>query len=1416
MPLDLRELSQERLVDEYGGRTQVQSPAQDILNRDASISGRERDNMGTVQVHQSVQQQLGNDRSRSSNISHIEASTQAEPSSVKFRHEDYKIGWICPLEIEQDAALYMLDEKHQRLSKKPSDKNIYTLGSINGHNVVMAGQPRSGNNHAAIVATDLRRTFPEVKFILLVGIGGGVPTAPIERNNSSRPRYARIRLGDVVVSIHDNGGAIQYDHGKAEAEGRLVRTGVLDSAPDFLISAAKELSLARKRDWVEKREDPIRENLRRINPRASEFEYPGSEYDLLFSADYQHKSKGAPCTENDESGLNCDANQVQPPPINYGLLPRRMRNATNAAGHGVQTQPDPTYVEIHRGTIASGEKVIKNAKLRDQLAAAEPLHNILCFEMEAAGALRGMPCLVIRGIADYCDSHKNDEWHGYAAATAASYARLLLSHVPVEEVTNLSISREAEEAIKFIHERSKLEVNDYRELYEWLSPLKPHQRHEDFKQRRVAGTGTSFLASTPFLNWVTSHDEALSGRSQNSSEVPTGSSSRLLVCHGGPGVGKTFLCCTVIEHLKAQEPPATVVFMYCDYNDQSSQTPLAIIGSLLWQLISDDHRPSNAPRESMIRKYQDWKENPQKFLTLEKLTASFKEALACFKRVYLCIDAVDECADKTRSSIIEFIKEFIDSSPSLSIFVTGRPGFQELLEDVAGSISPLQAGHEDLQRCIESRLAEFNKHNKYRNSMDEHRLRGRIVQRLTEVSLSESDGVVNFLLARLHLDAVLEPGLSLCEREQVLEELSSSFEKTFEGTMTRIEKQGEILVRKALRALQWITFAGAPLSKEDLETALAVDIDAEEFRPDNITDLQVILESCLGLILHEEESGTVRFFHFSVWEFFQNHHEGYFPGGEVSMSETCLTYLYQDSLTASWTSSTPSESLPVPMSSFFHYATFFWAYHLGTNGKSEVIQKLLTSVLLHYQDRRHHALIHGFSHLTDYFHSDLHDPLIDSSVSLDNFRKHFEFFDLPVGLENSIAHMVFDKETSRDALAGVLASFGCVGLFSYLHSTLLERLRRSVGRKSYLPLIYAVAYGRTHVVRLLLSTGQIDPMMLDERERTPLHFATWYSGTSDIVRILLGESVEDVDFQIEENKTHSFSFTARGSISNRKRVRAYVPMKLVNPDARDAVAGTPLLYAADQGKVEMVRLLLETGRVDPNARDGLDGTALIYAAQGGYAEIVRLFLETGRVNPETRGYGGRTALSYAAGAGSAASATVRLLLETNKVDPDAKDFNPYTGRGGGRTPLSYAAESRGSAATVRLLLETKRVDPNSKDSRGVTPLWYASQAGNTDVIELLLRYDSDPSVHPNTRDKRGRTAFSYFCDFTSLAHATWAPLRDVLSFDIGGALKFLLSMDLVDPNVRDVNGRTPLHYCVLNFKLDNLKNCNSFELKRCP
>lgn len=100
-------------------------------------------------------------------------------------------------------------------------------------------------------------------------------------------------------------------------------------------------------------------------------------------------------------------------------------------------------IVVHYGKIASGNQVVRDAVTRDRVRSE--LGGVLCFEMEAAGLMNSFPCLVVRGVCDYADSYKNKKWQAYAAATAAAYAKEVLSVVPTAEVAKM---RTADEIVR--------------------------------------------------------------------------------------------------------------------------------------------------------------------------------------------------------------------------------------------------------------------------------------------------------------------------------------------------------------------------------------------------------------------------------------------------------------------------------------------------------------------------------------------------------------------------------------------------------------------------------------------------------------------------------------------------------------------------------------------------------------------------------------------------------------------------------------------------------------------------------------------------------------------------------------------------------------------------------------------------------
>ncbi|EED12793.1 hypothetical protein TSTA_053110 [Talaromyces stipitatus ATCC 10500] len=147
----------------------------------------------------------------------------------------YTVGWICAITTEYVAARAFLDKEHESLEYGfANDNNIYALGEMGKHNVVIARLPKGeyGIAAAASVARDMVRSFPNIRIGLMVGIGGGAPS-----------KWHDIRLGDIVVSAPHNGkgGLFQYDFGKTIQDQEFRTTGFLDQPPGLLRAAIGDI-----------------------------------------------------------------------------------------------------------------------------------------------------------------------------------------------------------------------------------------------------------------------------------------------------------------------------------------------------------------------------------------------------------------------------------------------------------------------------------------------------------------------------------------------------------------------------------------------------------------------------------------------------------------------------------------------------------------------------------------------------------------------------------------------------------------------------------------------------------------------------------------------------------------------------------------------------------------------------------------------------------------------------------------------------------------------------------------------------------------------------------------------------------------------------------------------------------------------
>ncbi|KAJ5802103.1 uncharacterized protein N7503_004553 [Penicillium pulvis] len=319
-----------------------------------------------------------------------------ERLSLNLTHQNYDVAILCALRTELLAVRTLFEEEHHQLKTVQQDTNHYSLGRMGEHYVVATCLPSGeyGTNAASAVMVNMQRSFPQVECILLVGIGGGVPSSEND-----------IRLGDVVVS-HPNGShpaVKQYDMGKILENGMFQSTGILQQPPRLLMTAISSLISNPNSEA-----NSLQQYLKITEKKRPEFRFPGQDKDILFAPDSPHTTIGDNC--------HCCEGQI-----------------TNR----IERSSDQPHIFF--GPIGSGNQVMRSAKQRDILGEN---YGMLCFEMEAAGVMNLAPCLVIRGICDYADSHKNKAWQQYAAATAAAYARLFLSvmrsHIDTNKDQNIS------------------------------------------------------------------------------------------------------------------------------------------------------------------------------------------------------------------------------------------------------------------------------------------------------------------------------------------------------------------------------------------------------------------------------------------------------------------------------------------------------------------------------------------------------------------------------------------------------------------------------------------------------------------------------------------------------------------------------------------------------------------------------------------------------------------------------------------------------------------------------------------------------------------------------------------------------------------------------------------------------------------
>ncbi|KAH6658355.1 hypothetical protein BKA67DRAFT_512547, partial [Truncatella angustata] len=1037
----------------------------------------------------------------------------------------YTIGWICAVGTELVAAAAFLDEKHDDPEHLPvNDNNTYTLGRIGKHNVVIAALPHSqyGLVSAATAARDLVRSFSNVRIGLMVGIGGGAPSSKHD-----------VRLGDIVVSSpgYGTGGVLQYDYGKTVQNAKFAMTGHLNQPPQFMLTAMSVLKAQYESDG-----HTIGEEIDRVlakKPRLrTKYRRPDPSSDRLYISSFEH-------AEGDDA--DC------------AVVCEDTSNLINRAGR-TEEEDNPM---IHFGLIASANQLMKNATIRDKLAAEK---DVLCFEMEAAGLVNHFPCLVIRGICDYSDTHKNKRWQGYAAMAAVAYAKDLLHKVAPNRVeAERRLAEVFTDVVNFqlgdIQTRTNethAEIKSIRtdkhfdDILKWLTPPNVSTNFNKAIKARHKGSGQRLLESESYLTWK---------NGQNS----------FLWLYGIPGCGKTILASTVIEDLQNNRNPSQTFYFYFDFTDSRKQSFENTLHSLVSQIY---HRNENAQKhlDSLYSSCRNGKDQP----SIDFLYKIFTSMIRELGEAWIVLDALDECT--LRSELLSWMRDLAQKSHPETIvhlLVTSRPE-----QDIKAAIE--RHANNEQMIAIRSDLLEADIQNYVSARVREHdglrRWQGRpCIQDKIEASLVEkANGMFRWVSCQL--DA-LEKCLERKALLKALNDLPKTLDTTYERILANIPPEYR---DHTIRILQFLTYSERPLRLDEAIDAIAVDVGEDvgsRFDPrDRLPVPQEIAQYCSSLVVlvcregrYDEERivEEIQLAHFSVKDYLtssrlERETAQYLEQrrARASIAEVCLSYLLE----------LKPEADVKKLFPFSCYSAQYWMNHAiaGDNNRQEVFaltMQLLTSV----------NRVRSWCRL--------HDP----DRPWNNMPKN-------------------TLENSKIAPGLYYASLG--GLSNCVRLMVAARADINAQGGQCGNALQAASYrGHKEVVHILIE-ADANVNAQGGYFGNALQAASC-RGHKDVVQILL-----DANADVNAQGGGYGNALQAASYGGHKDILQMLLDANANVNAQSSVYSNALQAASYRGHEDVVRMLLDAN-ADVNAQGGLYSNALQAALNSGRIEVVKLLLKKG-------------------------------------------------------------------------------------------------------------------------------------------------------------------------------------------------------------
>ncbi|KAL8366135.1 hypothetical protein RB595_004758 [Gaeumannomyces hyphopodioides] len=1158
------------------------------------------------------------------------------------------------------------------------------------------------------------RTFPNIRIGLMVGIGGGAPN-----------RKHKIRLGDVVVSSPrgDKPGVFPYDHGKRIQDQDFIHTGVLDKPPQLMRTAVGQLKAQHQRKGHQLLAE-IEHVLERNERLRNNYSRPPASSDRLYRSDIVHGTRVTAAIR--PWPLLLVAALLLAPALllpQILLLPARGRIlvasvvtvaalslvARERRHQGLPAQDsldedecsnicgsDPRHFAtppkrdgndrdpaIHYGLIASSNQLMKDAVMRDELASK---HDVLCFEMEAAGLMNHFPCLVIRGICDYSDSHKNKKWQGFAAMMAAAYAKDLLKQIVPSQVSAEKRIKEVLDAvgqkldsIQQVSQATNAKVDHLNfdaqitKMEKWLAPADVSTNANRAAELRHPGTGKWLLGLSMFQEWCSGP-------------------RRYLWLHGLAGCGKTVLSATVLDQLATVDGRLILKFFF-DFKDTAKQTFDSMLRALVFQayqgqLASYQH-PEGAPPESS--------DKPTPKTLMERLC----KMLAAQPEVFIVLDALDEST--TRPRLVVWIEEMLNKSElqHVRLIFTSRPESDfDRIYSLIGKENCLPLDKEGVNADICAYVTSTLKSD---DRFVNKRLPADLIEKIRIGVGNGAEGMFRWAFCQLET-------LSICanlrEVKDALEKLPRNLEETYERMIDSIPNERK---KDAMRLLQFLVYCDRPLELGEAIDVIATQTDTEsqgfdhERRPFD----EAVTKHCPGMVAVVFTKGStatpeLHLAHFSVKEFLLKQPLFEITTASISITKTCLSYLKD----IDDTHCEIEESFPLA-----RRAAEMWMPHAVKAEVSEDIVKMSVEFL---QDGETFRLW-----------GELYHPNQDWEDSLGVPRGSRLYCTCAGGFKQA-AICLLGKGADVNARGGLYGN----ALQAASRKGHTETARLLVDKGADInarggvydnALQAASREGHTETARLLVNKGA------DINARGGVYGnalqAASRGGHTEIARLLMDKGA-DVNAQ-GGFYGNALQAASRGGHTEIARL---LLDKGADVNAQGGDYGNALQAASREGHTKIARLLLDKG-ADVNAQGGNYGNALQAASSEGRTEIARLLLDKGAdVNAQGGNYG--NALQAALSEGRTEIA--RLLLDKG-ADVNAQ--------GGNYGNALQAASSEGHTEIARLLLD-KGADVNAQGGRYGNALQTASSEGHTEIARLLLDKGADVNAQSGCYGNALQTASS--------------------------------------------------------------------------